>query len=88
MDSLARPLGFLLEPLVVIDWPGVEKGLTDLLRKKEFAGEDPDFTKEFDLLESKVPPGPDGRGNINFTRVIINAVMAFAVGGNFFFSKI
>lgn len=76
------PLGFLLEPLVIIDWQGVERNLTELLRQKVFSSEmEPDFTKEFDLLESKVPPGPDGRGNINFTRVIINAVMAFAVGG-------
>ena len=84
LEAQSVPLGYLLEPLVVIDWRSAETGITALLEEHDFTkdGEqDPDFTKEFDFLEGKVPAGADGRGSLNFIRVIITAVMAYAVGG-------
>jgi hypothetical protein len=38
-----------------------------------------DFNKEFDFLEEKVPLGPDGRGNLFFTQVVVTAVMNYSV---------
>ena len=78
-------LAFLLEPLVIIDWPQIEKDLVKLLEEHDFSTDATaeDFTKEFNFLESKVPQGPDGRGNPCFVRVIVNAVMAYSTQSEF-----
>ena len=75
---------YLLEPYVEIQWQATERGLFEMLKEHDFSkyGEsDPDFSKEFDFVESKVPAGREGRLNVKFTRVIINAVMSYAVNG-------
>lgn len=75
-------LAYLLEPYVEIQWAATERGLREMLKEHDFSkyGEiDPDFSKEFDFVESKVPEGREGRLNVKFTRVIINAVISYAV---------
>ena len=78
LDNLS--FGFLLDSNVIIEWRDVMTGLIDLLRSHDF-GKEPNFTKEFDFLESNVPEGHDGRSSSNYTRVVITAVMIYAVGG-------
>jgi len=83
LEALNVKMGYLLEPLVVIDWRLAETGTIDLLKEHDFSAEteeEPDFTKEFNFLESQVPEGPDGRLSRNFTRVVVTAVMTYAVG--------
>ena len=73
-------LSYLTEELVIIDWASIESGLVKMLNEHDFstdaAGED--FSKEYDFLEGKVPNTQDGRGSLNFIKVIVNAVMAFS----------
>lgn len=74
-------LAWLLEPLVRVNWGEVEHGLTEILQKHDFTTDTSanDFNKEFDFLEEKVPLGPDGRGNLFFTQVVVTAVMNYSV---------
>ena len=56
-------------------------GITELLHKHDFTkygDQYPDFTTEFAFVEEKVPDERSSR-----IRIIITAVMAYAVGGTF-----
>jgi len=75
-----RGLDFLLKPLVVVPWGKVETQLLGSLEDHTFGeAEMEDFTKEFDMVESTVPEGPDGRGHRNFIKMLVSAVMSFSV---------
>jgi hypothetical protein len=88
MQQQSPPLGYLMEPMLIIEWMAVEQGIVNLLNEHDFETndeEDHDFSNEFDFIESKVPAGPEGRSHINFTRVIVTAVMKYAVGRKLLF---
>jgi hypothetical protein len=79
-----------LKPLVVVPWGKVETQLLGSLEDHTFGeAEMEDFTKEFDMVESTVPEGPDGRGHRNFIKMLVSAVMSFSVdsGKIRFFNK-
>ncbi|CBY15255.1 unnamed protein product [Oikopleura dioica] len=65
---------------VVVPWAMVESQLLGSLEAHSFGkAEMEDFTQEFDIVKRLVPEGPDGRVHPNFIKVLVNAVMSFAV---------
>ena len=83
LNESRRDLSFLLEPLVIIDWVDVEKGLVEILKSHDFTTDSTaeDFTNEFDFLEQKVPEKE--RRHINFTKVVVRAIMKYSTQREF-----